>query len=316
MSSPQATCRRRPYRINAFMPVVAVVNRKGGSGKSTLATHLAAHCAHKGIPVMLGDVDRQQSTQAWLKLRAGQTVSNKAPIYGWIVDPRSVLRSPPGVKHVVLDTPGGLSGFDLARVVMFADAIIMPVCNSVFDRESAADCYAELMSLPRVASGRCKVGAVGMRLDARTKADEVLRAWAEPLGLPFIGVLRETQGYVRCVERGLTLFDLPSAQVQADVAQWQPILEWLEPVLTAPPAPAPETPRVERTSAPSGSSSARAASLRPAQATLITAPRPQEAARPPRPPATPPAAAPAPSTVGERVGGWLGNLGLTRFLQR
>ena len=54
------------------MPVVAIVNRKGGSGKSTLATHLAAYCANQGLPVMLGDVDRQQSTQAWLKLRQQQ----------------------------------------------------------------------------------------------------------------------------------------------------------------------------------------------------------------------------------------------------
>jgi chromosome partitioning protein len=107
----------------------------------------------------------------------------------------------------------------------------MPVCNSVFDRDSPADCYADLLKLPRVASGRCKVAAVGMRLDARTKADEVLAEWAARLKLPFIGVLRETQGYVRCVERGLTVFDLPAAQVQTDMAQWQPILQWLEPVL-------------------------------------------------------------------------------------
>jgi chromosome partitioning protein len=33
------------------------------------------------------------------------------------------------------------------------------------------------------------------------------------------------------VERGLSLFDLPQAQVQADLGQWQPILDWLEPVL-------------------------------------------------------------------------------------
>lgn len=214
------------------MPVVAVINRKGGSGKSTLATHLAAFCANAGLPVMLGDVDRQQSTQAWLKLRQTQPLpSTSVPIVGWAIDPKNVLRPPAGIRHVVLDTPGGLRDFDLARVVGFADAILMPVCNSVFDRESAADCLAELNALPRIASGRCKVAAVGMRLDARTKADEVLQAWAEKQGVPFLGVLRETQGYVRCVERGLTLFDLPTSQTQVDMAQWKPILEWLEPVL-------------------------------------------------------------------------------------
>ena len=72
------------------MPVIAVVNRKGGSGKSTLATHLASHYANAGVPVMLGDVDRQQSTQSWLRARALRNLSNSAPIVGWAVDPKRV----------------------------------------------------------------------------------------------------------------------------------------------------------------------------------------------------------------------------------
>ena len=59
----------------------------------------------------------------------------------------------------------------------------------------------------------------------------MLEAWARGLKLPFIGVLREAQAYVRCVEQGLTVFDLPDAQAQVDVAQWKPIVAWLEPVL-------------------------------------------------------------------------------------
>ncbi len=211
------------------MPVIAVVNRKGGSGKSTLATHLAAHYANAGLSVMLGDIDRQQSTQSWLRLRGERRLPGSMPIVGWAVDPRRVLRPPAGVQHVVLDTPGGMRGFDLARVAGFADVILIPVCNSVFDRESAADCFAELQTLPRVASGRCKVAAVGMRIDARTKAAEALALWAAGLKLPFIGVLRQTQGYIRCIEQGLTLFDLPAAQ--ADMSEWKPIVDWLEPLL-------------------------------------------------------------------------------------
>jgi len=215
------------------MPVIAVVNRKGGSGKTTLATHLAVSCAADGAAVMLADVDRQQSTQAWLRRRAKQKVPLRSAVKGRALEPNTVIRPPSGYTHLILDTPGGLRGFDLMRVVMYADAILMPVGSSVFDRESTGDCFAELQKLPRVANGRCKVAAVGMRLDARTRADELLRDWAAALQLPFIGVLRDTQAYVRCVERGLTLFDLPAAKVEADMRQWQPILEWLEPVLQA-----------------------------------------------------------------------------------
>ena len=106
------------------MPVVAVVNRKGGSGKTTLATHLAAWFANGGHAAMLGDVDFQGSAQAWLKRRAGQEAVRGKPIVGWSADPRNVLRPPAGVTHVVLDTPGGLRGLDLAKVVMTADAIL------------------------------------------------------------------------------------------------------------------------------------------------------------------------------------------------
>ena len=34
-----------------------------------------------------------------------------------------------------------------------------------------------------------------------------------------------------CAEQGLTLFDLPAAQVATDRVQWRPILEWLDPVM-------------------------------------------------------------------------------------
>jgi chromosome partitioning protein len=214
------------------MPVIAVVNRKGGSGKSTLAAHIAAWIARRGSSVMLGDVDRQQSARAWLK-RRDATLPAIAPC---AVDQKNMLRVPTGITHVVLDTPGGLHGFELARVVMFADAIIMPVCNSMFDRESATACHAELMTLPRIASGRCRLVTMGMRIDGRTNAAQTLRDWSERLGMPFLGVLRETQLYVRSLEQGMTIFDLSPNMTATDLRQWEPILDWLRLVLYPPQA--------------------------------------------------------------------------------
>ncbi|GAB3666246.1 ParA family protein [Ramlibacter alkalitolerans] len=209
------------------MPVVAVVNRKGGSGKSTFAAHVAAWCARQKLSVMLGDVDRQQSSRGWLR-RRDPALPGIAP---WVVDQKNVLRVPSGITHVVLDTPGGLQGFELARIVMFADAIVVPVCPSVFDRESAAACLDELKTLPRVAKGQCRVATVGMRVDGRTHAAGVLRAWAGEQDVEMIGMLRETQLYVKSLERGLTLFDVAPTQVATDLAQWEPVLQWLRPVL-------------------------------------------------------------------------------------
>ena len=210
------------------MPVVAVINRKGGSGKSTLATQLAGCLANRGSQVMLGDVDRQQSSLAWLRRRAAQPLTKSAAIVGSAFGSQSVMRPSAGIDHVVLDTPGGLQGYDLARIAMTADAILMPVSDSVFDRESAVHCHAELMTLPRVVSGRCKVAVVGMRLDARTKGAARMQEWAEQNGLAYVGSLRESQIYTRCAEQGLSLFDAAPGKVETDLAQWRPIVEWVD----------------------------------------------------------------------------------------
>jgi chromosome partitioning protein len=215
------------------MPVIAVVNPKGGSGKSTLATHLAGHGASLGLPVMLGDADRQKSTLVWLRRRATEPLAADAPIVGWIVDASKILRPPGSVTHVVLDTPAGLHGHELVRAVLCADAIVIPVCESAFDRDAAAQCWAELQHHPRVASGRCRVAAVGVRIDTHTPSHDALQAWALAIGLPLLGVLRDTQLYVQCIERGLTIFDLPAEQSQADREQWSAILDWLDPLWTS-----------------------------------------------------------------------------------
>lgn len=289
------------------MPVVAVVNRKGGSGKSTFAAHLAAWCARQGHAVMLGDVDRQQSSRSWLR-RRDPALPVIAP---WTVDQKNVLRVPSGITHVVLDTPGGLQGFELARIVMFADAIVVPVCPSLFDRESAAACHAELAALPRVASGRCRVASVGMRVDGRTHGAAVLQDWAESQQVPLVGMLRETQLYVRSLERGLTLFDLAPGQVATDLAQWAPILEWLRPVLQPEAAndPAPGRPGARPPSAAPAPAASPRPVLKPAQDSLapggrlsvLTGGRPLHPQHHPQPSAIPrpavPGAAQVPSLI-------------------
>ncbi len=244
------------------MPVIAVVNRKGGSGKTTLATHIAAWCAAQGLAVMLGDVDRQQSTRGWLKARQ----AGLPTIAPWALDQKNMLRVPSGITHVVLDTPGGLHGFELARVVMFADAILVPVCHSAFDRDSAAQCIEELKSLPRVASGRCRIATVSMRIDGRTRGAEVLDAWSEKLGVAFLGTLRDTQNYVHSIERGITIFDMPPSATATDRAQWQPLLAWLDPIMR------PALAANDSAARPDGANDWRSAPTRPQRAAVLPTP--------------------------------------------
>jgi len=218
------------------VPVIAVVNRKGGSGKSTLATHVAVWMSRRGEKVMLGDVDRQRSTVPWLRRRAGQAVPGE-PLHGWASDARNVLRPPPGVRHVVLDTPGGLQGFDLGRVVMYADILLLPLCDSLFDRESAAGCLEELRAHPRVASGRVQVGTVGMRLEWTGHAAGRLRAWAGELAVPMVATIRDSRAFVSAAERGLTVLDLPEEQTPSERGDLAALFDWIDGAIAAIPMP-------------------------------------------------------------------------------
>ncbi|WP_375140965.1 nucleotide-binding protein [Ideonella alba] len=220
------------------MGTLAVVSRKGGSGKSTLATNLAVYLARSTGSVTLGDLDHQQSMRVWLARRP----SAAPPIVGWVGDSVGLARPALGTQHLVLDTPGGLHGLGLARVVMAADAILLPVGGSVFDRESASDCWNELRSHPRIMKGQCRVAAVGMRVDSRTHVERITAEWAASVNIPYITSLRMAQIYVRAVENGISLFDMPDNVGANDREQWQPLLNWANPVFFPQPKEDPLTP--------------------------------------------------------------------------
>jgi chromosome partitioning protein len=204
------------------MPVVVVANPKGGVGKSTMATHIAGYFASRGHTVMLGDVDRQQSSALWRGLRP----AGARPIAGWDVDAEHIAKPPKGTTHVVLDTPAGLHGRMFKDVLRIADKVVVPLQPSIFD------IYATRAFLDELADHRkashVQVGIVGMRVDSRTIAAEKLHEFVEGLGLPVLGYLRHTQNYIHLAARGLTLFDLSPGRVERDLEQWQGICRWLD----------------------------------------------------------------------------------------
>jgi chromosome partitioning protein len=205
------------------MPVVLVANPKGGVGKSTLATNVAGYFASRGHAVMLGDVDRQQSSRLWLSLRTPQAREIKT----WEAsDEGGVARPPRGTTHAVLDTPAGLHGARFKEVVALADKVLVPLQPSIFDIYATRDFLDKLLS-NRHAS-KTKVALVGMRVGARTLAADRLREFVSGLDVPVLGELRDTQNYVQLAARGLTLFDIAPGRVQRDLEQWEPIRQWLD----------------------------------------------------------------------------------------
>jgi chromosome partitioning protein len=201
------------------MPVIVIANPKGGVGKSTIATNLAGYFTYRGYNTMLGDIDVQQSSRAWLDLRPGSL----PPIRSWEITDGHIARPPKGTTHMVLDTPAGLDGKPLDDALRIADKVVVPLQASMFDILATQSFLQKLTQR----SGRTQVGVIGMRVNVRTRAAEQLAHYVSNLGLPVLGYLRETQNYVQLAALGATLWDVAPSRVEKDVEQWQELLTWV-----------------------------------------------------------------------------------------
>lgn len=201
------------------MPVIVIANPKGGVGKSTLATNLAGYFTFQGYNVMLGDVDLQQSSRAWLALRP----PSLPPIRAWDIADGHIARPPKGTTHMVLDTPAGFDGPLFEDVMRIADKVIVPLQPSMFD------ILATQAFMQKIAGRRARtsVGVLGMRVNARTRAADQLAHYVNGLGLPVLGFLRDTQNYVQLAAHGTTLWDVAPSRVEKDMEQWQGLLDWV-----------------------------------------------------------------------------------------
>jgi chromosome partitioning protein len=200
-----------------------IANPKGGSGKSTLATNLAGWLAREDYRVMLGDIDRQQSSRAWLAVRSPALPR----IDSWLIEEDKPAKPPEGTTHAVLDTPAGLHGKRLAQVLKVVERVIVPLQPSLFDILATRQFLEALAEEKEIRKHHAFVAIVGMRVDPRTRAAAELDRFLAGSGLPVLTCLRDTQNYVQAAAHGMTIFDLPSYRAAQDWEQWQPILDWV-----------------------------------------------------------------------------------------
>ena len=205
------------------MAVIAVINGKGGAGKSTISSHLAAYCAIRNPDVALCDLDPQRSTEIWLKLRP----ANSAKIRGHSLV-SSFTRPPADARHVVIDTPSGFQGMPYLRLMMYADAVLVPTAFSIFDRGALESTVRMLRAAPRVVSGNCAVACVGTRIDPNSNDSALLETMLRDLSVPYLGAIPAARVYSRCLEQGLSVFDFPSDVAQGQMPHWAGVVTWLE----------------------------------------------------------------------------------------
>jgi chromosome partitioning protein len=207
------------------MAVIAIINSKGGAGKSTVTSHLAAYCAMRSPDVALCDLDPQKSTEFWLKRRP----ESSPQIRGHSVA-NTFTHPPAGARHVFIDTPSGFQGLPYLRVMMHADAVLIPTAFSFFDRRALESTIRMLQGAPRVARGNCVIGCVGTRIDPRSNDSALLETMVGDLGVSYLGAIPAARVYSRCLEQGLTVFDFPSAGARGQKAHWAKVIAWLETV--------------------------------------------------------------------------------------
>jgi len=205
------------------LKVYLVANPKGGSGKSTVATNLAGLLAHASpdAQVMLGDVDRQQSSAYWLRCRPAAA----KPILSWEIEDGKPAKPPRGTTHAVLDTPAGLHDDKLRSLVKMADRVLVPVQPSMFDLMASQAFFSELADIK--AAHNLPIAVVGVRVDERTKSAEQFHRFIESTGLPLLTSLRNTQNYVQLAAHGLTVFDVAPHRVEKDLVHWRAIADWV-----------------------------------------------------------------------------------------
>jgi hypothetical protein len=122
----------------------------------------------------------------------------------WEVGHDNISRPPKGTTHVVLDTPAGLHGKMLERVLKLSTRVIVPVQPSLFDMLATRHFLSELLSEKAVRKGKADVAVIGMRVDARTRAAGELERFFATFDLPVLAYLRDTQVYVQATAAGMT----------------------------------------------------------------------------------------------------------------
>ena len=202
------------------LKTILVANPKGGSGKTTLTVNIAGYLANLGQRVALLDLDRQQSAVLWLATRP-----DKLPPIRTLESRKDNAQKS---DWLVIDSPAGLHGKNLAHALKLASKIIVPVAPSLFDLQASRDFLQTLADEKKVRNNKCRIGIVGMRMEMRTKAAWALEHFLATLDLPILAYLRETQVYVNAAFEGKSLFDLPPYLAERELEQWAFLQGWLD----------------------------------------------------------------------------------------
>lgn len=202
-----ATCQ------HSHMQIASVISQKGGSGKTTLTLNLAIAASHDRKQVAVIDLDPQQSSSRWARLRADD---NPVFISGHASNLASLLERArgAGADVVFIDTAPSSEGAALTAA-RAADLVIIPCRPSNLDLDAVGDTVniAKLANKPAmfVLNG-CQAGS--------SLAEEAAEALTE-YGLPILPVrIGQRVAFVKSLTKGLGVIEAdPSSPAASEIRQ-------------------------------------------------------------------------------------------------
>ena len=203
------------------MKKILVVNPKGGCGKTTIATNLASYYALWGVTVALVDCDPQHSSLEWL----GQRSDDLNPIDG-IDGSKGRTKFNTDSQRVVIDAPARTTDVQTARLFETSDVVLVPVLPSAIDIRAIGHFFGHLML--NSLTDTVKIGLVANRVKENTIMFTNLERFLKTLKVPLVTHLRDSQNYIRSAEGGFGIFEMSPYQVDKDIEQWRPLIEWIE----------------------------------------------------------------------------------------
>lgn len=205
------------------MRSILVVNPKGGCGKTTIATNLATYYALWDVETALVDLDPQQSSMEWLRVRP----KDEEPIQGFN-GLKGKIYPKQGTQRVIYDAPARTDSAKVAKLIKLVDVVIIPVLPSAIDMRVAASFVADITTRVKANNAHAIIGVVANRAQKNYHSYHALLAFLKKLDVPFVGALRNSQNYIKAADTGVGIFEMPETEVRADMAQWKPILHWIE----------------------------------------------------------------------------------------
>ena len=200
------------------MKHIAILNPKGGCGKTTIATHLAVYASTLGLHVAIADHDDQRSSLDWKQSRPHRCAD---------LDVIAAFRGDKILQDydvVIHDMPAGAN--DLDMTLSRCSKVIVPLMPSPIDLKAVLQLWVRLSEQGWLDKKNLDFAIVANRVKSNTKYISTFNEFIEKLEIPKIASLRDTQNYIRAMDDGLTLFDLPPGRVVKDLVQWEPIMDW------------------------------------------------------------------------------------------